>query len=84
MGHDRAGLRGARTSRSPSLARVLKDTFHLISAQQYPNNITVHMSSPLLDVWEAASASPYNPSVGKGTQFTLGFVLLFICKFANL
>ncbi|KAF2793553.1 hypothetical protein K505DRAFT_361908 [Melanomma pulvis-pyrius CBS 109.77] len=35
------------------------------------------MSSPLLDVWDAASASPYNPSVGKGVQFTLGFALLF-------
>ncbi|KAF2820268.1 hypothetical protein CC86DRAFT_305072 [Ophiobolus disseminans] len=34
------------------------------------------MSSPLLDVWEAASGSPYYPAVGKNTQFTVGFVLL--------
>ena len=37
------------------------------------------MSSPLLDVWEAAAASPYQPTVGKGSQFTVGFVLLLIC-----
>jgi hypothetical protein len=37
------------------------------------------MSSPLLDVWEAASASPYSPAVGKNTQLTVGFVLLFLC-----
>ncbi|KAF2868599.1 hypothetical protein BDV95DRAFT_609520 [Massariosphaeria phaeospora] len=36
------------------------------------------MSSPLLDVWEAAAASPYHPAVGKDAQFTLGFVLLLI------
>ncbi|KAH7086292.1 hypothetical protein FB567DRAFT_67116 [Paraphoma chrysanthemicola] len=36
------------------------------------------MSSPLLDVWEAASGSPYYPAVGKNTQFTVGFVLLFL------
>ncbi|KAF2030538.1 hypothetical protein EK21DRAFT_65376 [Setomelanomma holmii] len=35
------------------------------------------MSSPLLDVWEAASGSSYHPAVGKNTQFTVGFVLLF-------
>ncbi|KAH7138376.1 hypothetical protein B0J11DRAFT_587640 [Dendryphion nanum] len=35
------------------------------------------MSSPLLDVWEAASASPYHPSIGKDSQFTIGALLLF-------
>jgi hypothetical protein len=39
------------------------------------------MSSPLLDVWEAASGSPYYPAVGKNTQLTVGFVLLFLCMF---
>ncbi|KAF2006673.1 hypothetical protein P154DRAFT_615381 [Amniculicola lignicola CBS 123094] len=34
------------------------------------------MSTPLLDVWEAASASPYNPTIGKGSQFTVGAILL--------
>ncbi|KAF2662418.1 hypothetical protein K491DRAFT_177961 [Lophiostoma macrostomum CBS 122681] len=34
------------------------------------------MSSPLLDVWDAASNSPYQPTVGKGSQFTVGFLLL--------
>jgi hypothetical protein len=37
------------------------------------------MSSPLVDVWEAAAASPFQPSVGKDSQFTLGFALLFAC-----
>lgn len=37
------------------------------------------MSSPLLDVWEAASGAPYYPAVGKNTQFTAGFVLLLLC-----
>ncbi|KAH5558571.1 dolichyl-diphosphooligosaccharide-protein glycosyltransferase subunit OST5 [Parastagonospora nodorum SN15] len=36
------------------------------------------MSSPLLDVWEAAAASPYQPGIGKNTQFTVGFTLLFL------
>ncbi|KAJ4366190.1 checkpoint clamp complex protein Rad1 [Neocucurbitaria cava] len=35
------------------------------------------MSSPLLDVWEAAASSPFSPAVGKNTQFTVGFLLLF-------
>ncbi|KAF2731595.1 hypothetical protein EJ04DRAFT_610257 [Polyplosphaeria fusca] len=39
------------------------------------------MSSPLLDVWEAASTSPYSPSVGKGAQFTIAFLLLFTSLF---
>ncbi|KAF2127965.1 hypothetical protein P153DRAFT_376886 [Dothidotthia symphoricarpi CBS 119687] len=39
------------------------------------------MSSPLLDVWEAAAASPYQPSVGKDTQFTVGAVLLLLAFF---
>ncbi|KAH7394451.1 hypothetical protein BKA66DRAFT_300718 [Pyrenochaeta sp. MPI-SDFR-AT-0127] len=34
------------------------------------------MSSPLLDVWEAAASSPFSPAIGKNTQFTVGFVLL--------
>jgi hypothetical protein len=48
-----------------------------------PRPIARHilMSSPLLDVWEAASGSPYYPAVGKNTQFTVGFVLLFLCTF---
>ena len=45
---------------------------------------SVHMSSPLLDVWEAAASSPFSPTVGKNTQFTLGFLLLSICMFAAL
>ncbi|OCL11902.1 hypothetical protein AOQ84DRAFT_286275 [Glonium stellatum] len=36
------------------------------------------MSSPLLDIWEAASASPYQPTVAKSSQFAVGFVLLLL------
>ncbi|KAI4658581.1 uncharacterized protein J4E79_006987 [Alternaria viburni] len=36
------------------------------------------MSSPLVDVWEAAASSPFSPAFGKNTQFTVGFVLLAI------
>jgi len=35
-------------------------------------------STPLHDVWEAASANPYQPTVGKNAQFTVGFTLLLI------
>ena len=36
------------------------------------------MDSPLLEVWHAASGSPFLPAVGKGTQFFVGFLLLLI------
>jgi hypothetical protein len=40
---------------------------------------SVPMSSQsLLDVWEAASSSPYQPTIGKNSQFTVGFILLLI------
>ncbi|KAF2454755.1 hypothetical protein BDY21DRAFT_290944 [Lineolata rhizophorae] len=35
-------------------------------------------ATPLLDVWEAASANPYQPTVSKDSQFTVGFILLLI------
>ncbi|KAI8933672.1 hypothetical protein NX059_009391 [Plenodomus lindquistii] len=36
------------------------------------------MSSPLVDVWEAAAASPFSPAIGKDSQFAVGFTLLAI------
>ncbi|CAI6339743.1 unnamed protein product [Periconia digitata] len=39
------------------------------------------MSTPLLDVWEAASASPFQPIVSKDNEFTLGFTLLLFSLF---
>lgn len=41
------------------------------------------MSSPLADVWEAAAASPFQPTIGKDSQFTIGFALLFACMFSS-
>jgi hypothetical protein len=51
---------------------------------QLPIAHYILMSSPLLDVWEAAAGSPYQPTIGKNTQFTVGFVLLFSCMLAWL
>lgn len=34
------------------------------------------MDSSLHEVWQAAAASPFLPTVGKGTQFLVGSVLL--------
>lgn len=42
------------------------------------------MSSPLVDVWEAAASQPFSPTVGKNTQFTVGFVLLATCMSREL
>ncbi|WPJ58961.1 hypothetical protein SMAC4_13120 [Sordaria macrospora] len=36
------------------------------------------MDSPLLEVWHGASASPFLPTIGKGTQFPVAFLLLLI------
>lgn len=38
------------------------------------------MSSPLLEIWEATSASPYQPTVSKSSQFAVGFILLLLGK----
>ncbi|KAF1353798.1 hypothetical protein BDV97DRAFT_347455 [Delphinella strobiligena] len=32
---------------------------------------------PLHDLWDAAAGQPYEPTIGKDTQFTVGFSLLF-------
>jgi len=33
-------------------------------------------ATPLLDVWNAAAGSPYEPTIGKNSQLALGFSLL--------
>ena len=39
---------------------------------------TVAMSvQPLNDLWEAAAGQPYEPTIGKNSQFTVGITLLF-------
>jgi hypothetical protein len=75
--------RAARTNQRASLLAMPKghqSTFEGPS-QEHSHAIAhqVLMSSPLLDVWEAAAGSPYQPTIGKNTQFTVGFVLLFSC-----
>ncbi|KAK3943751.1 hypothetical protein QBC46DRAFT_29765 [Diplogelasinospora grovesii] len=36
------------------------------------------MDSSLHEVWQAASGSPFFPTVGKGSQFFVGFTLLLL------
>ncbi|KAH8906056.1 hypothetical protein BR93DRAFT_969279 [Coniochaeta sp. PMI_546] len=36
------------------------------------------MDSSLHEVWQAASGSPFLPTIGKGSQFFIGFLLLVI------
>ncbi|KDN68431.1 putative repair protein Rad1/Rec1/Rad17 [Colletotrichum sublineola] len=36
------------------------------------------MDSKLLEVWQAAASTPFNPAVGKDTQFLVAFLLLLI------
>jgi hypothetical protein len=36
------------------------------------------MDSSLHEVWQAASGSPFLPTIGKGSQFLVGFLLLVI------
>jgi uncharacterized membrane protein YqaE (UPF0057 family) len=37
-----------------------------------------HMDSSLHEVWQAAAGSPFVPTVGKGSQFLVAFVLLVL------
>jgi hypothetical protein len=75
--------RGESTGQSPRTTPVPKGHRSGIEElqQQHSHAIAHHilMSSPLLDVWEAAAGSPYYPTVGKNTQFTVGFSLLLFC-----
>lgn len=36
------------------------------------------MDSSLHEVWQAASGSPFLPTIGKGSQFFVAFLLLLI------
>ncbi|KAJ2905709.1 hypothetical protein MKZ38_004576 [Zalerion maritima] len=36
------------------------------------------MDSSVVDVWNAAAANPFVPTVGKDSQFTVGFLLVLI------
>lgn len=40
------------------------------------------MDSKLIDVWQAAAGNPFLPTVGKGTQFLVAFVLLLLGLFS--
>lgn len=34
-------------------------------------------AQPLNDLWTAAAGQPYEPTISKNSQFTVGFTLLF-------
>ncbi|KIH90047.1 hypothetical protein SPBR_01154 [Sporothrix brasiliensis 5110] len=36
------------------------------------------MDSSLHELWQTASGSPFNPTIGKGSQFLVGFSLLVL------
>lgn len=36
------------------------------------------MDSSLVQLWEGAASSPFLPTIGKGTQFLVGFTLLVV------
>ncbi|KAI3324589.1 hypothetical protein HD806DRAFT_49835 [Xylariaceae sp. AK1471] len=36
------------------------------------------MDSSLHEIWQTAAGSPFQPTVGKGSQFFVGFVLLLL------
>lgn len=75
----RGGAHGPRDQR----AYAMEATFKFMAASEH-SHLNCTMSSPLADVWEAAAASPFQPTIGKETQFTLGFALLFACTFLSV
>lgn len=36
------------------------------------------MDSKLIEVWQTAAGNPFLPTIGKGTQFLVAFVLLLL------
>ncbi|KAI7301284.1 hypothetical protein KC315_g16722 [Hortaea werneckii] len=35
-------------------------------------------AASLTELWEASAGQPFQPAIGKGTQFTFGFTLLLL------
>ncbi|GAB1741618.1 hypothetical protein NU219Hw_g7037t1 [Hortaea werneckii] len=35
-------------------------------------------AASLTELWEASAGQPFQPTIGKGTQFTVGFTLLLL------
>ena len=54
----------------------LQDAFQILDAS-IPTNLKL-MESSLHQVWESAVGDPFVPTVGKGSQFLLGFTLLTV------
>jgi hypothetical protein len=42
------------------------------------NHQSRHMDSSLHEVWQAAAGSPFVPTIGKGSQFPVAFVLVVL------
>ena len=85
----RGGAHGPRDQRAYAMAHGPMEATWAPSGFEFTpgcehSHLNCTMSSPLADVWEAAAASPFQPTIGKDTQFTLGFALLFACTFLRL
>jgi hypothetical protein len=60
-------------------AKSSRDPRHqLIACESSAREHILHMDSSLHEVWQAASGSPFLPTIGKGSQFFVGFLLLVI------
>lgn len=71
-----------------NLPEPCSDTIHQPDRQASQPTIpqtTAHpnpMDSKLIDVWQASAGNPFLPTVGKGTQFLVAFVLLLLGLFS--
>lgn len=67
------------TTRTPRYLHLhLFDTFYSPLDFPSPTLLLLHMDSSLHELWQTASGSPFKPTVGKGSQFFVGFSLLVL------
>lgn len=74
----------SRISQSPVQTPSTSPTDRPTSQSTIPPT-TAHpnpMDSKLIDVWQASAGNPFLPTVGKGTQFLVAFVLLLLGLFS--
>jgi len=83
VGSERRSPPPPSRARPPAKVEDTKAATRQPSCQQFTTTSPIAraslMSTPLLDVWEAAASSPFHPTVGKNTQFTFGILLLALC-----
>jgi hypothetical protein len=72
----RGQIRVHSSSQSPS--SIPSNTTSIFIDTVISRTYSKLMESPLHQVWESAVGNPFVPTVGKGSQFFLGFTLLTI------